>query len=264
MLYFMLLALKPPPSHFILLLKCMLQYGIRALIAKALLGFHHDGAYSYSQSRGYIIGGKNHRQVCSYFGKLGHRVEVCYKKNGFPPNFAKYKGNAMSNSASHITIDNEKDDESTIEKKEAENGAWFPFTIKQCQALIALIKQPERHNDNTNQIISTLETCMTNQRQKMGNQTFGSHNGRSLDCSTPLFPMSISMTFSSKLKAYMRMVNYKSKGYIPSSPLKWPLAYKLTMSSSMRISKISTFGEQINMGVIHPRWPTNGSPREPS
>ena len=68
------------------------------------------------------------RPTCSHCGLLGHTVEKCYKIHGYPP---RYKTKARANQVS--SLDSVQDSVATPTPQH------FPFTMEQCQKLLAMI-----------------------------------------------------------------------------------------------------------------------------
>ena len=78
------------------------------------------------------------RPTCSHCGLLGHTVEKCYKIHGYPPG---YKTKARANQV--LSFD------SIQESTPANTQSPFPFTMEQCQKLIAMIGGSETQNNPT-------------------------------------------------------------------------------------------------------------------
>lgn len=76
-------------------------------------------------------------KVCSYCGKLGHTVDVCYRKHGFPPHF-KFKNGGQANSVQLDEIEMKTDD-SSITKGDSSHGPVAGFTQEQYDSLINLL-----------------------------------------------------------------------------------------------------------------------------
>ena len=68
------------------------------------------------------------RPTCSHCGLLGHTIEKCYKVHGYPP---RYKTKAQANQV--LSLD------SIQELAAATTQSPFPFTLEQCQKLLAMI-----------------------------------------------------------------------------------------------------------------------------
>lgn len=43
------------------------------------------------------VRGKGKYNTCTHCGKLGHTIDICYKKHGFPPYFKFKNGNPANN-----------------------------------------------------------------------------------------------------------------------------------------------------------------------
>jgi hypothetical protein len=74
---------------------------INASDAKRSQGRGRGSNNSYS-------GYKKPLRVCTYCGKDGHTVEICYKKHGYPPNFGKNASANSYNSEEHSDADDTK------------------------------------------------------------------------------------------------------------------------------------------------------------
>ena len=68
------------------------------------------------------------RPTCSHCGLLGHTIEKCYKVHGYPP---RYKTKAQANQVLFL--------DSIQELAAATTQSPFPFTLEQCQKLLAMI-----------------------------------------------------------------------------------------------------------------------------
>ena len=76
------------------------------------------------------------RPTCSHCGLLGHTVEKCYKIHVYP---LGYKTKAWANQV--LSLD------SVQESAAATTQSPFPFTMEQCQKLIAMIGGSETQNN---------------------------------------------------------------------------------------------------------------------
>lgn len=80
--------------------------------------------------------GRNSSKICSFCGKTGHTVDVCYRKHGYPPNYFQKNSSVASSSANESY---EQKDESSVADKEPK--ANLPtFTTEQYEKLLALIQ----------------------------------------------------------------------------------------------------------------------------
>ncbi|XP_030949207.1 uncharacterized protein LOC115973109 [Quercus lobata] len=75
--------------------------------------------------------------TCSHCGLLGHTVEKCYKIHGYPPG---YKTKARANPVSSLDFVQEFVATPTPQQ--------FPFTMEQCQKLLAMIGGSDSHNSS--------------------------------------------------------------------------------------------------------------------
>ena len=75
------------------------------------------------------------RPTCSHCGLLGHIVEKCHKIHGYPPG---YKTKARANQVS--SLDSVQDSVATPTLQH------FPFTMEQCQKLLAMIGGSDSQN----------------------------------------------------------------------------------------------------------------------
>ena len=92
-----------------------------------------SGSRSYGRGRG-----PNSGKVCTFCGKTGHTVEVCYRKHGFPPNF-KFK----NQSAAHNVLAEETEeivDSVSPPKVDSTTNSPLSFTPEQYKSLLALLQ----------------------------------------------------------------------------------------------------------------------------
>ncbi|KAK7306408.1 hypothetical protein VNO77_44347 [Canavalia gladiata] len=80
---------------------------------------------AYPQAKGFTTSGRDYRKFCTHYGKIEHLVDVCYKKNGFPPRYEKFKGNTSVNVATET--EDERDDATLTDREDKEKGMPFPF-----------------------------------------------------------------------------------------------------------------------------------------
>lgn len=102
---------------------------------------------SYGKGRGY------NGKVCSYCGKIGHIVDTCYKKYGFPPGF-RFKGNnqapiGASNAVSTEDFATQSDEVMTSKASSGPNLTREEYKALKLLLKSTLIKQsddiPESH-----------------------------------------------------------------------------------------------------------------------
>ena len=96
---------------------------------------------SATNNRGYGRGrGLNANKVCTYYGKIGHTVEVCYKKHGFPPHF-KFKNASAENVFQDDTYDVKASEEESTPKVEVSQQPVSGLTHEQYKTLMTLLQQ---------------------------------------------------------------------------------------------------------------------------
>ncbi|XP_057452997.1 uncharacterized protein LOC130744854 [Lotus japonicus] len=108
-------------------------------------GYHS----SQSSSGGYHSNSGGNRyssKKCSYCGKMGHTVDDCYKKHGFPPGF-KFKNPKYANkSANCVHI---ADDDQDSEGGSSGQDTRFGFTADQYHHLLALLPTSESKSSSS-------------------------------------------------------------------------------------------------------------------
>ncbi|XP_072066650.1 uncharacterized protein [Arachis hypogaea] len=92
-------------------------------------------------------GGRGQKQ-CTYCGKLGHLIDVCYKKHGYPPNLK----NNQSSFNNIVAEDDYEDSNMQVQsQREMDDRSEPHFTLEQREALLALLQNQEsqpRHSIN--------------------------------------------------------------------------------------------------------------------
>ncbi|XP_027352013.1 uncharacterized protein LOC113862915 [Abrus precatorius] len=114
--------------------------------------------------------GSNHQKfqqqtgkICSHCGRMGHTVDVCYKKHGFPPGF-KFKNPKYASRTTNVVVS-----DNLANTGETSNGAQeqtFGFTAEQYRNLLALLPQNSNenlidHNSNVQVNLSTVQQHST-------------------------------------------------------------------------------------------------------
>ncbi|XP_020225129.1 uncharacterized protein LOC109807015 [Cajanus cajan] len=104
------------------------------------VAFGASGKGNITQNKG-SYGRGNNTKVCSHCGKVGHTIDTCYRKHGFPPHF-KFKNQnhdlSLANAVSQV--DNPDDDEQDVAGPKANmQSQQFGFTIEQYQGLLTLL-----------------------------------------------------------------------------------------------------------------------------
>ncbi|XP_057444806.1 uncharacterized protein LOC130737053 [Lotus japonicus] len=95
---------------------------------------------------------------CSYCGKMGHTIEDCYKKHGFPPGF-KFKNPKYAGKSANLAHTTDEDQESTSqENASGQEATRFGFTADQYHHLLALLPAPETKS-STSQHGASVNSC---------------------------------------------------------------------------------------------------------
>ncbi|XP_057755517.1 uncharacterized protein LOC130974676 [Arachis stenosperma] len=97
--------------------------------------------------------GRTPSKHCSYCGKTGHLVDVCYKKHGMPPHLKQGGTSFINNVAAE---ENPDTNSSAIEE---ESKAELEFILEQKRALLSLLQQSDAQQiqkmiGTTNQVVS--------------------------------------------------------------------------------------------------------------
>jgi len=126
----------------------------KAMIATRKGGYKNNtttydrGGYGRgSYGRGYTP------KICSHCEKIGHTIDTCYKKHGFPPHF-KFKNQNHDHSHTNVVfhntnLNNEQNHEGS--KSEVESQL-IGFTPEQYQTLLALLQQTKSNDNVSNQV----------------------------------------------------------------------------------------------------------------
>ncbi|XP_057420555.1 uncharacterized protein LOC130714651 [Lotus japonicus] len=123
---------------------------------------HHSSSGGCSSNYG---GNKWSNKKCSYCGKMGHTVEDCYKKHGFPPGF-KFKNPKYANRSANCVHSNEEDQDSQ-EAVSGQESTRFGFTADQYHHLLALLPPQEQKGSSSGHQAS-VNSCVQGQSSKNG------------------------------------------------------------------------------------------------
>lgn len=75
-------------------------------------------------------------KLCSYCNKIGHNIEVCFKKHGLPPYLEKW-----NITQANLVIDNSENNQHEENEGHPLTAGVAPFTTDQHKALLALFQQ---------------------------------------------------------------------------------------------------------------------------
>lgn len=90
-----------------------------------------DGRRSYGRGCG-----NYNNKMCTYCGKFGHTIEICYRKNGFPPGF-KLKNN--NNSAVNCATNGDEVDRKFEDSKYVKDQGGGTLTQEEYKLLCSLL-----------------------------------------------------------------------------------------------------------------------------
>ena len=127
-------------------------------------------------------GGNRSNKVCTYYGRIGHIVEICFKKHGFPAHFKK---NVVANNCA-AEEDNSLESEDDTDSQEGGQGnnydeAVFDFTPEQKKAILDILKQSNINQMKSKTFQARKVSPKTSQpsRDDVGNCNASSSNYRS-------------------------------------------------------------------------------------
>lgn len=113
------------------------QYGV---VDESKLYVNSAAKPSFGRGRGSFPkqGGRGSGKICTYCGKEGHTVEVCYQKHGYPPSYGRGKS---ANSTVSEDFQSVASEQSASDAKGSSDSAPMQFTREQYNSLLALIQQ---------------------------------------------------------------------------------------------------------------------------
>ncbi|XP_057730210.1 uncharacterized protein LOC130945521 [Arachis stenosperma] len=92
--------------------------------------------------------------VCTYCGKLGHTIDVYYRKHGLPPHLKERYNSGSATTFNYAAIDDNVDEASADQKQQMSDEQCLKFTQDQKIALLALLQRNKLQLiHNTNQIV---------------------------------------------------------------------------------------------------------------
>lgn len=122
-----------------------------------------DGSYrgrgNGNRGRGAYSGGRNGSgrgrgsKFCTYCNRMGHVVDTCYKKHGYPPCYFQKDSNANNCMMEEEIEDDIRSVRSMKLKEDADDGWKLSFTPEQHKAILAMLQQ-SRTSHNANQIVT--------------------------------------------------------------------------------------------------------------
>ncbi|XP_028187581.1 uncharacterized protein LOC114374170 [Glycine soja] len=98
---------------------------------------------------------------------MGHTVDVCYRKHGYPPGYKPYNGRTTVN---NVVTMSDKFQEDQIQHHEAQD--FVRFSPEQHKALLALIQRPSTGStapEQTKQVAS-ISSCTTDKPSTPGHE----------------------------------------------------------------------------------------------
>lgn len=121
-----------------------------------------DTGKSSGRGRGFVSksGGRGTGKVCTYCGKTGHTVEVCYQKHGYPPNFKR--GTACANSSATEGSNEGLEDQQSQAKNEDDSAV--SLTRSEYNKLVALLQQNSLDNSSkvhSSNMVKGQSSCQT-------------------------------------------------------------------------------------------------------
>ncbi|XP_020240280.1 uncharacterized protein LOC109819099 [Cajanus cajan] len=120
-----------------------------ASMPKALIVASDDASHSKrNQGNGNGWNNRYTSKKCSWCEKMGHTIDVCYRKHGFPSSF-KFKNskNIVPRSANMLmTEENETNCPEDSSGKDTQESVRFGFTTNQYQNLLALLPQQDQRD----------------------------------------------------------------------------------------------------------------------
>ena len=90
----------------------------------------------YGRGRGF-----NSNKVCTHCGKVGHTIEVCYRKHGFPPHFKFRNGPIAQNIFQDENSDMKPVEEDTAPRGEGSQQPVSGLNQEQYKTLVTLLQQ---------------------------------------------------------------------------------------------------------------------------
>ncbi|XP_052107432.1 uncharacterized protein LOC127740490 [Arachis duranensis] len=156
-----LMMTKPLPGideAFSLLLQQERQLNAGEMVEDRILMANSGGFRGRGRGRSGIgrgnpgRGGRNSR-YCTFCGKSGHLVDVCYRKHGFPPHL---KNGGNGNAINNVIADENSDEISNEIQKDSEANSKFDFNSEQREApSVCLNQQDAQPRHSINQIYTT-------------------------------------------------------------------------------------------------------------
>ncbi|XP_016200054.1 uncharacterized protein LOC107641058 [Arachis ipaensis] len=114
--------------------------------------------------------------VCTYCGKLGHTIDVCYRKHGLPPHLKERYNSGGAATFNYAATDEHADEDSADQKQQRSDEQCLEFTQDQKIALLALLQRNELQSiHSTNQIVGQTPAMRGNTNQVIQLLHFKSH-----------------------------------------------------------------------------------------
>lgn len=99
-------------------------------------------------------------KVCTYYNKLGHTVDKCYQKYGYPSNFKNNEGKMINNcTQDNDQFEDDDESESIVQEDKLKDtcSGSFTFTAKQSDVLLAIL-----HNQGSSHATNQVSTSRRN------------------------------------------------------------------------------------------------------
>ncbi|XP_057733847.1 uncharacterized protein LOC130949027 [Arachis stenosperma] len=114
--------------------------------------------------------------VCTYCGKLGHTIDVCYRKHGLPPHLKQRYNSGGAATFNYAATDEHADEDSADQKQRRSDEQCLEFTQDQKITLLALLQRNELQSiHSTNQIVGQTPAMRGNNNRVIQLLHFKSH-----------------------------------------------------------------------------------------
>ncbi|XP_004499523.1 uncharacterized protein [Cicer arietinum] len=186
-------------------------------------GSGHGKAHEFGQGRG----GAPQRQ-CTFCNKLGHTVDHCYFKHGFPPGYSlRYKHIKSINSSIADDDSRSAPNYHSSPKSNPSDGNVFQFTANQINQLKHLLQQFASYSENQSQ--------PTNQISQIAGVSSNQHNYALGNISLNywiLVLLTMSLDPTSKMIGHAKLFNGLYHLQQPINDVKYCVLYSLNSRSS--------------------------------